>query len=652
MKFGKLDRYITGISVPVSALRSGESTGCGEFADLPLLGRWCVKAGIDLIQILPVNDTGQNSSPYSSLSSCALHPLYLRLQDVSGASPYLKEIKNFGSRTGANKRFSYREVLSFKLSVAERIFKDREKEIAQDPGFARWRDANPWVIPYAAFKTFKTLFEEAPWKMWPELRPEDSPPTAKDAWEAHRPLCIYFTWLQYELDSQLSAASRVLERMGVRLKGDIPILMSEESADVWDSPKYFYLSASAGAPPDMYSTTGQNWGFPVYDWDALGADGYSWWKRRLEEASKFFNAFRIDHVLGFFRIWAIPRTEVKATLGTFSPSATISPEMLRDAGFDDGRIAWLSIPHARAKEFESLGTYAPRISEIYFDRVDNEVFRFKPSLDGERKILELNDPPTVKDFLASKHRDRALIPLPSGEFHAAWYFWQSTSFKGLDPDEQGRLRGLFDAARKASEEIWEARGRELLSMLRDTTDMLVCAEDLGDVPECVPRVLSDLGILGLRVQRWAREYDKPGAPFIPPAHYPRLTVCTASVHDTSTLRGWWEESPSEREAFFGTLGLSGARPPVMSQEILLKTIELLFGAGSLICVLQLQDALDLDRENWSQDPREDRVNVPGTLSESNWSWRMPFGLEELLERREPAETIGKLAHARRGRALK
>jgi 4-alpha-glucanotransferase len=172
------------------------------------------------------------------------------------------------------------------------------------------------------------------------------------------------------------------------------------------------------------------------------------------------------------------------------------------------------------------------------------------------------------------------------------------------------------------------------------------------VPKCVPRVLSDLGILGLRVQRWTREYDTPGAPFIPPARYPRLTVCTASVHDTSTTRGWWEESPSEREAFFNFLGLTGACPTVMSQEILYKTIEQLLGADSLICVLQLQDALDLDRANWSPDPREDRVNVPGTLSETNWSYRMPLGLEELLKRREPAETIKKLADARRRKPLK
>jgi 4-alpha-glucanotransferase len=646
MKFGKIDHFLTGISVPVAALSSKESVGIGEFADLPLLGRWCVKAGIGLIQILPVNDTGTNSSPYSALSAYALHPLYLRLQEVRGAPPYSKEIGKFRESAATHARFPYPEVLAFKLAVARRIFDDGAAAIEKDKGFITWRDANPWVVPYAAFRTLKTAMKEAPWRRWPELSPGA-------IWESERAHCLFYAWLQFVLDAQLTAASRSLQEMGILLKGDIPILMSVESADVWDSTRYFDLTMTAGAPPDMYSADGQNWSFPVYNWKEHEADGYSWWKRRLREAGKFFHAFRIDHVLGFFRIWAIPDGETRATLGMFRPSLTVKRKDLEGIGFKSGGLVWLSVPHVRPAQLEALiGADAGRVLESYFDRVGHEeLFTLKPGMDSERAILALDEPAPVKDALASAHMDRTLIPLASGDFQPAWYFWRSTSFKSLSADEQARLKGLFESGRHGSEELWEAEGRKLLTMLRDSTDMLVCAEDLGDVPERVPHVLADLGILGLRISRWTREYEKPDAPFIPPSHYPRLSVCTASVHDTSTLRGWWEESAAESEAYYRSLGLPGPCPSKMTRELLEKTIGHLMGTDSLICVFQLQDVLDLDRTRWSADPSEDRINVPGTINAWNWTWRMPYGLEELLSNADLTRTMASLSAARSERPL-
>jgi 4-alpha-glucanotransferase len=181
--------------------------------------------------------------------------------------------------------------------------------------------------------------------------------------------------------------------------------------------------------------------------------------------------------------------------------------------------------------------------------------------------------------------------------------------------------------------------------------MLVCAEDLGDVPDCVPRVLADLDILGLRIERWSRDYKSPGAPFIPPARYPRLSVCTPSVHDTSTLRGWWEENPDEREIFFATLGAGGPCPPRLSHDLLQAVLEHSLGAGSLLCVLQLQELLDLDGELWSEDPREDRINVPGTVAATNWTWRMPLAVEQLMGRRQLVERIRTMVGRRRERTL-
>ena len=646
-----LPRFTTGISVPVPALRSAACCATGEFADLADLGAWCASAGIGLIQLLPVNDTGWNSSPYSALSAFALHPLYLRLTDLPGAEPFAAEIAAFAASSSPARRLAYRETLEFKLSVIERIFQAGEARIRRDSEFTRWRGANPWVVAYSVFSALKKERGPGPWSSWPAPLRD---PTSGDieAWRAgHEEQCLLHEWTQFLLEGQLSAASRRLGEAGILLKGDVPILMSEDSVDVWASRGYFDLSWRAGAPPDMYSRQGQNWGFPVYDWDRLARDGCRWWTDRLVQAGKFFHAFRIDHVLGFFRIWAIPRGETSGLLGRFSPAVTVTRAELATHGFNDGRVRWLSVPHITAAALTSaLGGEAPRAAGLYLDRIGGEeMYNLKPAVDGEAAIHGLGEPPALKQFLLAAHADRALLPAGEGTFLPAWYWETSAAFRSLADGEKAALRELAAGSRARSEEEWERRGRELLATLRDATDMLVCAEDLGDVPACVPRVLAELSILGLRIQRWSREYGAPGAPFIPPARYPLLSVCTPSVHDTSTLRGWWEEDPAERAQFFASLGEKGACPARLGRDLLQRILEGCADSGSLLCVFQLQELLDLDEELWSADPRDDRINVPGTVSDTNWTWRMPLAIEELAGREGLTGSVRSLPGRRAGR---
>jgi 4-alpha-glucanotransferase len=329
----------------------------------------------------------------------------------------------------------------------------------------------------------------------------------------------------------------------------------------------------------------------------------------------------------------------------------ITRSALQGIGFDAGRIRWLSVPHARPGDVPGDPAERPRVLERCMDRVGmEELYTLKAELDREDRILEPGGEQALTAYLMRLHADRALLSRGEDSFAPAWYFWESSSFKSLSEEEQSRLRSLIDAARRESEAVWEERGRRLLTVMRDATDMLVCAEDLGDVPECVPRVLSELGILGLRVERWARDYVEEGAPFVPPAKYPRLSVATASVHDTSTLRGWWEESREERAAFFAHLGCPGECPPRMTVELLSGILSHLLGSASLVCVVQLQDLLDLDPANWSPDPAEDRINIPGTVSGHNWTWRMPMDIEELAARAEPAAAVRALSAARAKRS--
>ncbi len=652
MRVADPDRSITGISVPVSALRTASGCGTGEFADLVPLGRWCRSVGIGLIQLLPVNDTGTNSSPYSALSAFALHPLYLSLDQVPGAEAFAAEIDAHRRET-ARRNLSYAATRELKVSILRRIHEARAAEIASDPGFEAWRRSNPWVVPYAVFTALKGQTTNAAWSTWGDMA-DPSPAAVEQWWNAHPAQCMPAAWMQYLLEGQLAAASTALASLGVMLKGDLPILMSRESVDVWSERMFFDLSGVAGAPPDMFSPLGQNWGFPVYDWESLGRQGYRWWKDRLRQAGKFFHAFRIDHVLGFFRIWRIPHGETTGLLGRFSPSEGFTRQELESLGFDKGRIRWLSVPHISGGEARAgLGADAERAAGLYLFRIGQEdLYNISPAFDSESAVHALAEPAAIKDFLLSWHANRALLASrpDEGPFFPAWYLETKKAFQGLSDPEKNALRGLASRKRALSEEGWERTGRALLSMVKDSTDMLVCAEDLGDVPRCVPRVLDGLGILGLRILRWAREYhDTPpgqAAPVTAPARYPRLSVCTPSVHDTSTVRGWWEEDAAERELFFRAMGGAGPCPTRMTRALLEKLLTWCAGAASLLCVFQVQDLLDLDESLWAADPKGDRINVPGTVNDTNWTWRMPLPVEDLAGRTELAKRVTTLTRSR------
>ncbi len=659
MRFPPLDRSFTGISIPVAALRTAAGCGVGEFADLPILASWCRSVGLDVVQLLPVNDTGADSSPYSALSAFALHPLYLHLQSVPGAAAHAAAIAQFMAETStresaARGRFAYRAVRDFKLSIMDRIYQDNAAAIGSDPAFARWRAENAWVVPYAVFTALRRQNNAAAWSTWPAMtapRHEE----IQEWWESNPSLCMPSAWVQFLLEKQLAEASRAMEAMGVFLKGDVPILMSPESADVWAHRSYFDLGARAGAPPDMFSPDGQNWGFPVYDWEAIARDDYAWWKARLRQAGKFFHAFRIDHVLGFFRIWRIPRGELTGLLGRFSPSAGMTDADLAAIGFDKARMRWLSLPHVSGGELAAaLGIEAARVAGLHLKRVGTEdLYNLREEIDGERAIAALDEAPEVKSFLRSWHANRTLLS-DAGLHYPAWYMEQKKGFQSLSPAEQEALRMLVGRKREESELDWERRGEDLLRTLQTATDMLVCAEDLGDVPRCVPRVLSRRGILGLRIVRWSRAYDTAPAgspaPFIPPSRYPRLSVCTPSVHDTSTIRGWWEEDAAERALYHASLATGEECPARMTPALLRRIFSHCLDAASALVMFQVQDILDLDEDLWSDDPRADRINVPGTLNDENWTWRMPLSTEALCGRQGLSSDLRALIEKRRGTA--
>jgi 4-alpha-glucanotransferase len=642
------EQRLIGAAVPVGALRGPESLGAGEFPDLIAFGDLCAKMRVGLIQILPVNDTGYESSPYSALSAFALHPLYLRIADMPEARDAAARalLEQTRARFEPAVRFNHYEVVKAKLELLRGLFAGHREAIlasAEGGALGAWIGKNPWVKEYAVYRRLKQANQEQSWRCWSDLR-NVGPGDIEALWNdpALKAEHLFWVWIQQALDEQFSAAAAHLRKIGIALEGDLPILINDDSCDAWAHPEYFHLELSAGAPPDMYSPNGQNWGFPTYRWETLEKEDFSWWRRRLALAERYYAAYRIDHVLGFFRIWATARTEkdTNSLLGRYIPYEPVSGKDLALLGFDAGRIRWLSLPHAPTAEvWESLKREpglsegaveyeAKRAFDLALDRIaGEELWLFKESIQGERDIDALQLHPAVKNYLLDVWKNRLFLRYGEDQYAPVWKYRESRAYRSLSEAERTGLERMLLEKKRKSEAAWEKQGEKLLSVLAESSAMLPCAEDLGEVPECVPRVLAKLNILGLRVVRWHREWSQAGQPYIPLVEYPELSVCTPAVHDSSTLREWWEQE-ADKEALADFLG-QPSLPPAYNPGAAKIILHALAGAGSRFRVFQIQDLLHLSSKWYAEDPRSERINVPGTYNTFNWTYRLPACIDEL-----------------------
>jgi len=655
-----------GLVVALSALRSEASPACGEYPDLAALGDLAASWGFDLIQLLPVNDTGGMSSPYTAQSAFALHPLYLRVSDLPEAATkpdLLARARNLAGAHAGDERLRYAIYLEAKLALLEECFKEAygadASRLESVEGYRAWLEANPWVPAYAVYSELKRRAGQAPWWSWERPR---GPGLAAELWEdpAWTAGTRFRAWLQFRAEGQFRAAALALKARGVGLLGDIPILIGKDSADVWSEPAIFRTDLSAGSPPDGENPLGQNWGFPAYDWAALAKTDHRFWRTRLEVASRYYSAYRIDHVLGFFRLWTVGERERTGFSGRFAPTPAITREELAARGFDADRIRWLSRPHvplgslaeAAAGDVASLG----RILGLVFDRIGTEdLFLFKNDIRGELDIEERLDglPPLLVARAVEAWRDRCLIEYEEGRFAPRPLWWETRAWPSLSEAERSRLGEVFEEKRREGERLWEGEGRRLLGLLASSCDMLPTAEDLGGIPPYVPKVLGELGILGLRVLRWTRRWGEEGQPYLPAKEWPEGTVACGSVHDSSTLRGWWEaEADRERtwrwcEASLGRI--LGPAPAVLDPRAARTINEALAVTSSRIVVYPIQDLLCMSPSGAVGDPAEERVNVPGTDNAWNWGYRLPLGLEALSEDEGLRDSARLLSAAREGR---
>ena len=571
----------TGTAIPVFSLRSERSFGCGEFADLKLMADWAAATGQNLIQILPVNDTTccgswRESYPYNANSTFALHPQYIRLEAVGrlADAAQMRRYRRLARELNALPEVDYERVNAAKHQYLRAIYAEQGASTFDSAEYREFFEKNAgWLKPYAAYSVLRDRYETTDFRRWGRYASVDA--RKIDSFIArNRTEAGYWFFVQYHLDRQLRDARNYAHSRGVVIKGDIPIGISRTSVDAWVTPELFCMDASAGAPPDDFAVKGQNWGFPTYDWERMAADGYAWWRARFVKMNDFFDAYRIDHILGFFRIWEIPVEAVSALLGRFNPAMPLSADEIRSRGFafDPDRHA---APVDRTDDV--LFVEDRRRAGLWHPRITAQKTLIYASLDEcQRQAFDR----IYEDFFFHRHND----------------WWRTAAMRKLVP-------------------------------LVSATRMLVCGEDLGMIPACVPDVMGELQILSLEIERMPKQF---GVEFGDPQSYPYRSVSSPSTHDMSNLRLWWTEDTARTQRFYNNvMGRHGEAPAECTPEIAGWLLQRQLSAQSILAVIPLQDWLAADGSLRRDDPAAERINVPSDPNQY-WNYRMHLTLEQLL----------------------
>ena len=553
-----------GTVIPVFSLRSEGSFGVGDFGDLKMMVDWCAKTGQNILQILPINDTTishtwQDSYPYNSISIYALHPQYADLRQL----PAIKDealkaqFESLRQELNALPQIDYERMITAKMDYLRAIFQQEGATVKRRTTYKRFVDDNRhWLEPYARFCFYRDKYGTAKFSEWPTRLPK-----------ADAKVMDFWYFVQYVLDQQMRGAHEHARKNRVILKGDIPIGISRDGVEAWVEPRYFNLNGQAGAPPDAFCEDGQNWGFPTYNWDEMLKDDCSWWVRRFRKMAEYFDAYRIDHVLGFFRIWEIPMPEKSGLLGQFAPALGMSRE-----------------------EIEAYGIYG-HLDDLFL--VDH------------------------------KRNDR---------WHPRISIQSKPAFQQLRDDEKACFNHLYnDYFYHRNNQYWYNEAMKKLPRLTQATRMLVCAEDLGMVPECVPWVMNELRILSLEIQSMPKD---PQVRFGQLPFYPYRSVCTISTHDMPTLRQWWDEDEARTQDYYNSeLHYEGVAPHPMPADLCKGVVARHLMSPSMLCLLSLQDWLSIDEHLRLPDANAERINIPAN-PRHYWRYRMHLTIEQLLNANE------------------
>ena len=643
--FALYNRKLAGTQVPVFSLRTRKSAGIGDFGDLKTMIDFVASTGQKVLQLLPINDTTithtwTDSYPYSCISVFAIHPQYADLHA-------LPELKNAKARAEAEKtraelnaldKIDYEKVNDFKINYLRQIFNQEGEKMMKTAEYkAFFQDTELWLVPYAQYSYLRDKNGTADFNQWPDHQVWDEAErkALADPKTAAYKNVAFFYFVQFVLDRQMQEAHEHAKTKGVILKGDIPIGVNRNGCDVWTEPKYFNLNGQAGAPPDDFSANGQNWGFPTYNWFEMLKDGCQWWNRRFKNMARYFDAYRIDHVLGFFRIWEIPVHSVHGLLGQFAPALAMSREEIESYGlhFQEDRFIrpfitdWVldRVFHERAGE----------VKEKYLDRLDDERYQMKPEVDTQRKVEALFADATDEKELWLRDGLYALISdvlfvrdhTNPGVFHPRISAQLDFIYESLYDNDKAAFNRLYnDYFYRRNNQFWYQEAMKKLPKLVQATRMLVCAEDLGMVPDCVPWVMDELKILSLELQSMPKD---PSVKFGHLSRNPYRSVCTISSHDMPTLRMWWDENIQRTQEYYNTmLYRQGSAPHPLPGWLASDIISRHLTSPSMLCILSIQDWLATNEALRLPDADAERINIPAT-PKHYWRYRMHLNIEDL-----------------------
>ena len=653
--FALYNRKLAGTQVPVFSLRTRKSAGIGDFGDLKTMIDFVASTGQKVLQLLPINDTTithtwTDSYPYSCISVFAIHPQYADLHA-------LPELKNAKARAEAEKtraelnaldKIDYEKVNDFKINYLRQIFNQEGGKMMKTAEYkAFFQDTELWLVPYAQYSYLRDKNGTADFNQWPDHQVWDEAErkALADPKTAAYKNVAFFYFVQFVLDRQMQEAHEHAKTKGVILKGDIPIGVNRNGCDVWTEPKYFNLNGQAGAPPDDFSANGQNWGFPTYNWFEMLKDGCQWWNRRFKNMARYFDAYRIDHVLGFFRIWEIPVHSVHGLLGQFAPALAMSREEIESYGlhFQEDRFTrpfitdWVldRMFHERAGE----------VKEKYLDRLDDERYQMKPEVDTQRKVEALFADVTDEKELWLRDGLYALISdvlfvrdhTNPGVFHPRISAQLDFIYESLYDNDKAAFNRLYnDYFYRRNNQFWYQEAMKKLPKLVQATRMLVCAEDLGMVPDCVPWVMDELKILSLELQSMPKD---PSVKFGHLSRNPYRSVCTISSHDMPTLRMWWDENIQRTQEYYNTmLYRQGPAPHPLPGWLASDIISRHLTSPSMLCILSIQDWLATDEALRLPDADAERINIPAN-PKHYWRYRMHLNIEDLAADKRFVQSI-------------
>lgn len=637
-----------GVAIPVFSLRTKNSCGVGEFADLKLLVDWAKKTGLRLIQILPVNDTTAthtwlDSYPYAAISAFALHPMYLNLENVidAGNTKLLEKITSQKIKLNKLENVDFEKVNNFKWQVLKEIYPFQKDKLFSSSKYKVFFEKNKdWLIPYAVFCFLRDENKTADFTKWHKynsFKIEEAIHFFDPSHKNFNDVAIHL-FIQFHLHEQLQEAAQYAHENGIIVKGDIPIGIYRNGADAWQHPELYHMKLQAGAPPDDFAVTGQNWSFPTYDWERMRENGFAWWKQRFEQMSNYFDAFRIDHILGFFRIWSIPMHAIEGIMGHFEPAIPlhINEFSEKHIWFDYNRYCNPFITDEIL--WHLFGDIQNEIKNTFLENNRYGYYTFKPEYKTQRNI---------EDYFANKETSeqnavlkQKLFGLLSNvilfevdgsngkQFHFRFAMDSTSSFANLDWKTQQQLKALYiNYFFERQDAFWMHEAMQKLPALKRVTNMLICGEDLGLVPACVPDVMKQLGILSLEIQRMPKDAKKE---FFHPNDAPYLSVVTPSTHDMSTIRGWWEEDRIKTQRFYNfELGQWGDAPHFCEAWVNKAIVLQHLYSPAMWSIFQMQDLLGIDKNIRRENPHEERINVPAN-PKNYWKYRMHIALENLL----------------------